>query len=145
MLKIRKCQWISKPEHLKIHSSTSLSFHSSGEHHLVWTTAEDDRITLTPSGDVKSGIALIFSISDGLEIINSEGHVTLSMTMDGIRTRQEWTVSEKKSLTVERKGDTVSFHAGEDFLFSLSFAPIATSISISFFSLGTGEVRFDFS
>lgn len=146
MLKIRKCQWICKPDRLRILSSRSLTFMSTGEHHFVWTTDEDDRIVFGCEGDVQCGIALVFSIDQGLSIVNDHGHVSLDMDMLEIRTHQEWDgCDEDCSLTVERRGDSVMFLSAGRQLYSFTFPSIASSVSISFFCRGCGQVTFSFS
>lgn len=146
MLKIRKCQWICKPERLSILSSRSLTFMSRGEHQFVWTTDEDERIRFAYEGDVKCGIGIIFSIDQGLSIVNDHGKASLDFDLLGIRTHEEWTgCDEDGSLTVEKSGDTVRFHSAGRLLYSFTFPPVRESVSISFFSSGEGQVTFSFS
>ena len=97
-------------------------------------------------GDVQCGIALVFSIDQGLSIVNDHGHVSLDMDMLGLRTHQEWYgCDEDCSLTVERRGDSVLFLSAGRQLYSLTFPSIASSVSISFFCRGCGQVTFSFS
>ena len=145
MPKIRKCQWIAKPRKLRISSSTDLCFECSGEHHLVWTTDEDERISFNWQGDAECGIAIIFSLDQGLSIHKeADGHTVLEMDFLGIRTTSSWDCGADKVLTVEKKGDTVSFISDGRTLHSMSFPSIAASVSISFHARGQGDVAFHF-
>lgn len=145
MLKIRKCQWIAKPRKLRINSSSALSFECTDEHHLVWTTDEDERISFNWQGDAECGIAIIFSLGQGLRIHKEpDGHVVLDMDFLGIRTISSWDCGDDKVLTVEKKGDTVSFISDGRTLHSMSFPSIAASVSISFYARGQGDVAFHF-
>ena len=109
-------------------------------------TDEDDRIVFGCEGDVQCGIALVFSIDQGLSIVNDHGHVSLDMDMLGLRTHQEWYgCDEDCSLTVERRGDSVLFLSAGRQLYSFTFPSIASSVSISFFCRGCGQVTFSFS
>lgn len=145
MVKIRKCQWIRKPEKVRILSSRELTFVCDGEHHLVWTTDEDERITFSHTGEACCGIAAIFSLDQGLRIFDDGEMTRLELDFLGIRTAEQWPAGASVPLTVEKQADTISFLRGQQRLYSLTFPSIAASASISFWAKGGGQTTFIFS
>lgn len=146
MLKIRKCQWINHPRGFRILSSKAISFFSDGEHHFVWTTDTDESITLSVQAQtgIQCGIAIIFSIDQGLEIFRDGDDYRLRMDFLSVRTESVFHDCEE-DLTVKKEGDSVLFFCGERLLHTFRFESINSSVSISFFSRGQGPVTFAFS
>lgn len=146
MIKLKKCQWINRPQKSRILTSRSITFLSCSEHHFVHTTDQDEKITFTFSGPCECGIAVIFSIDQGLRLHPQGRNIIGEMDFLGIKSTCAWKTDEEvRTLTVEKKGDTLSFFAEDRPFTSFSFASIGASVSISFYSKGNGQTTFTFS
>ena len=146
MIKLKKCQWINRPQKSRILTSRSITFLSCSEHHFVHTTDQDEKITFTFSSPCECGIAVIFSIGQGFRLHPQGRNIIGEMDFLGIKSTCAWkTDEEERTLTVEKKGDTLSFFAEDRLFTSFSFASIGASVSISFYSKGSGQTTFTFS
>ena len=145
MIRLKKTVWIHRPEKVRINSSHSLTFNSAGEHHLVWTSDEDDRIVFDFNSSAVCGISLIFSIDQGLRLYVKDNKVILDFNLLDIRTHEEWPSDGHNRLVFERKGETISFFQSETYLYSFTFKSLGASYSVGFFSRGEGKTTFSFS
>ena len=145
MLRIKKCQWINRPEKLRILSSGSLSFRSSGEHHLVWTSDEDDDIVFSAETQVRCGAALIFSPGNGLRLSLLESTAELELDFLSLSTKSCWQTEGKKEIRIVRKQSTVSFFLDQSCVYSITLPSIEASYSLSFWTNGQGDAVFHFS
>lgn len=146
MIKLKKCQWINRPQKSRILTSRSITFLSCSEHHFVHTTDQDEKITFTFSSLCECGIAVIFSIGQGFRLYPQGSRIIGEMNFLDIKSTSQWkTDGEVRTLSVEKKGDTLFFYAEDRLFTSFSFASIGASVSISFYSKGSGQTTFTFS
>ncbi len=145
-MKLKKCQWINKPEKVRFLTSRSLTFLSENEHHFVHTTDTDEKIIFSFQSRCECGIAVIFSIDQGLRIYPCKDKIVEEINFLDIRKRSSWqTQGTVTSLCVEKRDDEIIFSHDGVVLTSFAFRSIAASVSISFYAKGRGQTTFTFS
>lgn len=146
MLKIRKCQWIGRPEKVRVLSSSSLSFPVTGVHRLVWTAGvEDDDIIFDREGDCRHEVGVILAPEAGVSLGEEDGGLVYRLRILDVETSSFFPGLDTQGLVVSRRADKVSFIKDGKVLSSLTYPTIAASVSMYFCAQGGTQALFRFS
>ncbi len=143
-MKIKKLQWINKPEKTRILNSHELSAHASGDHVLVYTFSEDEVFKVSFITKIDYGVCLILSPTAGLNLSWKEGVLTTEVDILGVKTKDFHEVEQSSSYSIEKRGDTILFSYGDTLVKEFTFDNIAASVSIGFRFTGNGDIKIHF-
>lgn len=143
-MKIKKLQWINKPEKTRILNSHEISAHASGDHVLVYTFSEDEVINVLFTAEIDYGVCLILSPTAGVNLSWKAGILTSEIDILGVKTKDFHEVEKSSSYTIEKRGDTIRFSYGDSLVKEFTFDNIAASVSIGFRFTGNGDIKIHF-
>lgn len=145
-MQIKKCQWISRPEKVKIFSSSSLCFESKTKHALLYTFEEEGELTLEWVADKAVDISAIFinSINEGIKFQFKDESITKTLTISTLKTVDYLPLKPNKVMKIIKKGTKLFFYANELLLSEYERENVGSSVSLGLLSEGEGKVTFSF-
>ena len=145
-MKLKKLQWINKPEKVRITSSASLSCDVDGCSALVYTFAEDERHDITVKADdgVSSGLAIILSGEHGVSLMRENGFLVKRISFPSFRDETRFACSAGDRFSFSREGDTVKFFFADDPVSSFTLPSIRESVSVAILLRGKGHISLSF-
>lgn len=145
-MQIRKLQWINRPGRVKITSSRSLTLESTSRHALVHTFEEDSVFSFTASASpVRIGICIILSPTDGVMLMEREDSLEYVSDILDEHHRAYIPSEGTRSLSAEKKGDTVTFFSEGRRCASFTFPSLGASISVGMILDGRGQISLEIS
>ena len=144
-MRLKKLQWIRKPEKVKINSSKSISIETQHDCALCYTFDLDEKVNVNILSDnLIYGLGIIFNKDQGMSLICDGEKLIKTLTFMGIEEKTNITLFDKNNFSFEKKGDKVIFFNGEKEVVSISFKSIMQSVTVAivFYNKGIANINF---
>ena len=144
-MKLKKLQWIRKPEKIKFYSSKSLCIETQHDCALCYTFDLNERIDLNINSDNLSyGLGIIFNRDQGMSLIFNGEKLIKTLTFLGIEEKTNIEVIDKNNFSFEKVKDKIIFSNGQKEIVSLSFKSIEQSVTVAILFYGQGIANINF-
>ena len=144
-VKLKKLQWIRKPEKIKITSSHSMSITTEHDSALVYTFDEDEKVNVTiKSNELSYGLGVIFNQDQGMMLIKKDNFLEKTTTFRGIKEVVKLNLVDENQFSFEKCDDEIVFSNGKYEIVRLKFKSIKESVSICILLFGKGSANISF-
>ncbi|MGN0906816.1 MAG: hypothetical protein ACI4NM_06685 [Bullifex sp.] len=145
-MKLKKLQWINKPEKVRITSSSSLTCDVDGCSALVYTFAEDERhdITIKADDGVSAGLAIILSSEHGVSLMREKGLLVKRISFPSFKDETRLALTDDECFSFSKEGDTVTFFCGNAPVSAFTLPSIRESVSVAILLRGKGNATVSF-
>ena len=144
-VKLKKLQWIRKPEKIKITSSHSMSITTEHDSALVYTFEENEKVNVTiKSNELSYGLGVIFNQDQGMMLIKKDSFLEKTTTFMGLTEVVRLNLIDENQFSFEKSSDEIIFSNGNSEVVRLKFKTIKESVSISILLFGKGSANISF-
>ena len=145
-MKLKKLQWIGKPEKLRITSSSSLICDIDGTSALVHTFSEDEGASITIHADegLSYGLAVILSSEHGVSLMRVNNTLIKKVSFPQMKDETVLPLIDEEHFSFRKEADTVIFSNGDVDVSAFTLSSIKESVSVAVLFRGKGHVSLSF-
>lgn len=146
-MQLKKFQWISRPEKVRVLNSKQLKVEADGLHEVLYTYSEDGKFTICAKKDESVSFSLFVLLSPEneitLKVLDSQ-RISYRIKVLDIETEAIINARSDNSFSVQKQGSALLFSSGEATIASFSFPSIEASVSVGARLEGKGSVILTF-